>query len=670
MKLTWKSYFQNFFKSCDIFGQYIRLYIRGETQYKSTLGGICTVVLIIIGVYFAIYFSLDMVYKVNPNISVYSTFDNNSIKINNSNFFFAFQISFSNHSIHDISKYVLVRLTLSNRTVKNSYYYNSTNIPIIKCEKSFVESFNNHDKLNEDILKTYNCPDLKNVTIYGDPFYSLEQSTIWIDVSLNHTAIIESFKDVKLLYINGIFPLRFKMYYQSYSFNPEDFKNPFTKNVAYSEGILTYENLMYLYMGFSKGTLIKDDSYLMKDREESSLIGFKSFNYFSYVNQFTTSIRNIFNLNIYLSAYEEIYKRSYMKLQDVGAQSVGIIRILMTLLDLFLFLYTFNRINEQLAFKFFKYEHENTESAKDLFRRRKTIIEKELKIHFPKRQIKDFASLLNSEGNHTQNNFTKTGDEKENLQTKQREENKKFSTEIEFGVQTEKRGINLRSMDGSSDDEHRYQQIFPGFNTGNDLTFNKIESRNVRNMKKKKKMMKIIETSLKQVVDNGSKIVQTNKVATDGINKIFNLEEIMKKSDKMSFRDSIKLLFFCCPISDKLKEKKKFYVKAEEKIKEKLDIVSILSKLEEFDNMKILFLNSHQNLCLKYCKKANILNTNLTNLIDYNEIFQENGKKQNIITLIHYFVNLIRSKKAESIDKKLLEMVQPEILTAIIDLIE
>jgi len=95
-----------------------------------------------------------------------------------------------------------------------------------------------------------------------------------------------------------------------------------------------------------------------------------------------------------------------------------------------------------------------------------------------------------------------------------------------------------------------------------------------------------------------------------------------------------------------------------------------LSKLEEFDNMKILFLNSHQNLCLKYCKKANILNTNLTNLIDYNEIFQENGKKQNIITLIHYFVNLIRSKKADSIDKKLLEMLQPEILTAIIDLIE
>jgi len=545
------------------------------------LGGISTVVLIIIGVYFAIYFSLDMVYKVNPNISVYSTFDSNSIQIDNSNFFFAFQISYSNHSIHDISKYVLVSMTLTNSTVKNSNDNISRNIPIIKCERSFVESFNNYEKLNEDIFQTYSCPDLKNVTIFGDPFYSLEQSTIWIEVALNYTALIETFKDIKLLYINGLFPLRFKMYYQSYSFNPEDFKNPFTKNVAYSEGILTYENLMYLFTGFSKGTLIKDDSYLMKDKKESSLIGFKSFNYFSYVNQFTTSIRKIFYLNIYLSAYEEIYKRSYMKLQDVGAQSVGIIRILMTLLDLFLFLYTFNRINEQLAFKFFKYEHENTE-----------------------------------------------------------------------------------------DGEHRYEQIFPGFNTGNDLTFNKIESRNVRNKKRKKKMMKVIETSLKQVVDNGSKIVQMDKVTSDGINKIFNLEEIMKKSDKMSFRDSIKLLFCCCPISDKLKEKKRFYLKAEEKIREKLDIVSILSKLEEFDNMKILFLNSHQNLCLKYCKKANILNTNLTNLIDYNEIFQENGKKQNIITLIHYFVNLIRSKKADSIDKKLLEMLQPEILTAIIDLIE
>ena len=52
----------------------------------------------------------------------------------------------------------------------------------------------------------------------------------------------------------------------------------------------------------------------------------------------------------------------------------------------------------------------------------------------------------------------------------------------------EKKGINIRSMDGSSDDEHRFSQILPGFNTGNDLTFNKFESRNVRNKKKKKKI--------------------------------------------------------------------------------------------------------------------------------------------------------------------------------------
>ena len=80
-------------------------------------------------------------------------------------------------------------------------------------------------------------------------------------------------------------------------------------------------------------------------------------------------------------------------------------------------------------------------------------------------------------------------------------------------------------------------------------------------------------------------------------------------------------------------------------------------------NLKLFF--SFQNLTLKYCKKANILNTNLTNLIDYNENFLANDERHNIVKLIQYFANKIKNQDADQVDKKLLEMIEPEIIKTI-----
>ena len=68
---------------------------------------------------------------------------------------------------------------------------------------------------------------------------------------------------------------------------------------------------------------------------------------------------------------------------------------------------------------------------------------------------------------------------------------------------------------------------------------------------------------------------------------------------------------------------------------------------------------------MKYCKKANILNTNLTNLIDYNENFLANDERHNIVKLIQYFANKIKNQDADQVDKKLLEMIEPEIIKTI-----
>jgi hypothetical protein len=124
-------------------------------------------------------------------------------------------------------------------------------------------------------------------------------------------------------------------------------------------------------------------------------------------------------------------------------------------------------------------------------------------------------------------------------------------------------------------------------------------------------------------------------------------------------------------LGNKLREKNYFYQKAKNKIKEKLDIVYILNKLDEFDKFKMIYLNPYQNLALSYCKKANILHSNYSNLIDFYENFCEGSdEKKNIINILEYFIYKLRKRDTDILDKRLLEMIEPEILKAIYDNID
>ena len=122
-------------------------------------------------------------------------------------------------------------------------------------------------------------------------------------------------------------------------------------------------------------------------------------------------------------------------------------------------------------------------------------------------------------------------------------------------------------------------------------------NKNFAKNEKRKSKPAIIEYNLKR--KNVAEMTDLNKkvVWHKNMTEMFNLEKIMKDKDKLSFRDSLRLfLFCCCPISAKLKEKKKFYLKAEEKVKEKLDIVFILSKINIFDKFKIIFFFSESDV--------------------------------------------------------------------------
>ncbi len=84
-----------------------------------------------------------------------------------------------------------------------------------------------------------------------------------------------------------------------------------------------------------------------------------------------------------------------------------------------------------------------------------------------------------------------------------------------------------------------------------------------------------------------------------------------------------------------------------------------------------MYLNPYQNLALSYCKKANILHTNYMNLIDFYEHFcEETDEKKNVFNILEYFIYKLRKKDTDILDRKLLEMIEPELLKAIYDNID
>ena len=206
----------------------------------------------------------------------------------------------------------------------------------------------------------------------------------------------------------------------------------------------------------------------------------------------------------------------------------------------------------------------------------------------------------------------------------------------------------------------------------NELKNNKTSTL-VFNDKIKVNNIKIIESNLK-IKNKADKDLENYETILNSNNqfliKFFKEYDLYKQDEeidqKLSFRDSFRSIFKSCfRISNKLKEKLKFYQIAEEKIKEKLDIITIFKRLEELDNLKILSLNSFQNLSLKYCKKPNILNFNSNNIIDKNEQILGGDDKNNLLSLLKYFLEKIQTNSADNIDKKLLEMLEPELLNII-----
>jgi hypothetical protein len=663
---SWKKVTKQILQLVDVYGSHVRLYVRGNTTYQTPLGGVLSVILLILMVVFALYFGLDMITRKNPKLINYMNYYNEPMSIKDKNLFVSFEVLYRNRSNLDLLKennYFKFDIFNSSENYLN-HQFEYEKLGIQKCSKNMIDYFRREDKEVLDYLLIHSqCIILPDLIFQGSPFIPHLKRSIKFSLNVNSSKLRQEFNQTV---IDEMFPLRFRIFYQSYYFDLDNYENPLNPKIYFTEINLTLENSYNSFFSFNQANLTRDDDILLPSKNTSSIFGFNKFFFFSNNVLENDGAKKLLNSEIYLDNYQEIFIRRYDKLPDAAAQVLGISRIINIIFQIIVFLYTFDRINEQLAFKFYKYKFENQETPAELYKRRKTIMHKELSIKVPIKE-RNFSII--------EKNFQFLYHDK-NL-----DENKKSHISRFFETPTSNIKIiddkNKSSKydssaqvnnDRSEENRLRFEPNNNDSNRSNDLISS--NANNKHYIEERKNGVSIIISNLKN--SNNQKNLNKDNYNKKFIDQlILNFDRIFQKQDKLTFRDKFLLMFRCCRLGDKLKEKNYFYQKAKAKIKEKLDIVFILNKLDELDKFKMMYLNPYQNLALSYCKKANILHTNYMNLIDFYEHFcEESDEKKNVFNILEYFIYKLRKKNTDILDRKLLEMIEPELLKAIYDNID
>ena len=114
------------FKKCDLFSPYITLYFKGEDIHSSIFSGILSIIAYSIIFAFGIYYSLNYVYKINPDIYHYTKYieDAGIYPLNSSSLFHFIQLGNTINWKHDID-FESIRIFGFKYTIENYISHNN-----------------------------------------------------------------------------------------------------------------------------------------------------------------------------------------------------------------------------------------------------------------------------------------------------------------------------------------------------------------------------------------------------------------------------------------------------------------------------------------------------------------------------------------------------------------
>ena len=743
-------------KLCDVYATPFNFNVNGNKMHKTTIGGFFSILTILIFIAFTVIFAEDLVSHSNPKLVSYvKHIDKPQMPyIHNKNFTMPIQLIYRKNQINKITNQSEYHVDIFNsqlfkvvgkiqtrgiqsRTTTND----EKEILFSKCKEHHLLNFTDLNITNRELIKSdYFCLDLlESLDIYGSSFSSIDLKNIRLFFKINMNLLnsyyglnktntgpqlnkteIDYLANIVMHPSVGIFPITFRGFVQSYKYDADNYENPIQKIMGMSEFPVTLLDQTRLIGTFKLGESFSDNNILFKKSNSNEEKHFRLYD----VKTITLSrdqikedgYLNYFQVIIFIDDGIVVYQRSYIKIQEVLANSVSFGRVLMIVLSLVNYFYNKDRINESLAYQFFRRNPETSYSTDLVYQTND--LNKQISNNFPnKKQRKNADTVLNmfstlpkyflsSNTNNSQviskqskymfksksldKNYNHRNDKEindydnikyntnfnnntyKNLTNKTSTPTSNYLTSPYNG----KSNLNFGVSNRSNKSNIKLQQIDEVSHNKKTINSKEIEEFDYQ-VGYSKPQTKVIQSSLKlnkQAVFNFAKSYKNRTSFEFNYDKAENLHDSPNSElknfmkDKLSFCEKLQGWVFKAKKLDKnLQHKLQFFKKSRLKIEKRLDIIYILTKLDELECMKMLFLNPFQTLSLQYLKKPNISFINMNNPRDlYEKFTSEIDDEKNKNNLIAYYKEKLEDHSVEQMDLKILEMIEPELKKTIL----
>ena len=665
-------YIKKVIKQFDYFSVYIHFHYKQKDRYKSTIGGLIFMILMILII---VYVGLNVKSFINRNnltIISYENYINETDVINFDNFSmsFAFGLECQNYEkygdlkdIYDLFEFSLkyVQLERNNSILRSKKKFD---VNFHKC--SYIDFNNNFNETVDFLgLQYYNCPDNLTEPIRG--LYSHEKYYYYeITLSANENIEYELYNkllsdgDCKLSLFYTDSSLDLKNHYKPYSqhisqrylqLSPIDFKKKDIYFMLYKfdsfENLLFQWSKTYYHVGFEKEQ--DNNNYKGSKRFSEKPEDYEKFAKF-FLRGDTKRIQ---------------IERHYMKLNEFVAEMMSLFSSAFFILNIIAWFINRFFLYNSIMKKIFLFKKGNEIIFNNINGTKMSFDRRFIKNYFNFTKItcgvhnnKNFLDNINEtikvmNNNDIINNIKKIDMKRINFQKNKNDENSlnsvkniyyfnnknnSNSEENEQSILSNSLKIKKHSINNLFDKRKRNVKFDITENENNN---SKIELKRDINQKKDS-----IKYSYKKLNKN---IAYVNKRKNSYSNSIINIQ--------LNTFETLILLICPCFASKNLRKKNQLLENGKEKIFESLDVLDYLKRSQELKFLEIIFLNKNEYNILKYISKPCISLVN-----KYSE--KKKIKKTDKEKLNEFFENykiLLQNKNKSLHEKKLEKLIEKEI---------
>ena len=653
-------YTKQIIKGCDCFGTLITFRINDDLEYKSLMGGISTIFFFTLATLYISYMSYFFITRQNVDFIFSKKTINEQplVNLTQIGYRFAFGIQYTS----DDSSAVLNTTKYFNYSIREVQIFNSKTyiekpIKLKLCDESDFRNQVNRTFQLRGLSKMY-CPILDNVnyTIEGtmmDPYYKYYNLEIWLtDYALNNFKELEKYVE--------IYPLEMSYYFLDNAIDYENRKSPLPNflNYLFKAIDINYEKDVEIIkspMEFSN-----DENILFN--HASKLYGatidnhVDSFHSITEPNELGQSMVGKYILKA--SPIMFALTRTYQKLPSLIADISGILEEILIILLLTVNFLERQAIDNKLIKKMLKFKGCKNYDVKYLLHLFGNDYNYNSKVMQIINKDKMFIKKNTIGGVYTSKN------EETNLKKK-----KKMNTEKELEIEynnlnmithKKKNSLDITNDDNIKNKEEKKEEL-------------ELLNINTKYNHQSKNYNKIINSN-RSLIGNNFSVNQYNNNNNTETNRIFfvtpiKTEIIKKKKNEENYAELGILAALWSKIffwySQKLKRRREFFIKAEDKIHYFFDVYNYIQKMQEVDLLIYTLLDDDQVKLFEFLSRPPLqISPSKTNI--YNEfesrqsLYMKIGKKP--IEDLYDAYNKIRLKKdIQFEDLKLLRLTNAEI---------